>query len=248
MRERVVTYLWLATAGLVGCEHAASTPADSMATHARSRSDGLEPRWVLSGHVDNARDLGGTPLDAGETVAYGALFRGPPLAELTQEGCDEVAKLGIRTVVDLRIQDERELKPESECVREAAHILEAPLPVPYNVSPADYIADLDAKDSIAAVFQRLADAEAYPIYMHCTWGRDRTGVLSAVILRALGASQADIMREYLHSQASVGAYPQSLAAALEEIEARGGIEPFLAAAGVSTDELELIRSLVREPS
>lgn len=248
MRVRAAMILVLACVATAGCERDAFTLADPAATDRPSPSEGIAPRWVLIGHVDNARDLGGTPLDAGEAVKYGALFRGPPLANLTPEGCDEVARLGVRTLIDLRVQDERELKPESECVRKAARIIEAPLPVPYDVSPTDYIADLDATDSIAAAFRLLADAEAYPTYMHCTWGRDRTGVLAAVILRALGASRADIMHEYLLSQPSVGAYPQSLEAALDEIEARGGVESYLDAAGISLDQLDAARALVREPA
>jgi protein-tyrosine phosphatase len=239
-----------------GCQSDAATPSDPPATErdpvppveralddSSPNAGGTQPRWILTGHLDNARDLGGTPLGEGAAVAYGALFRGPPLAGLSAEGCDEVAALGIQTVIDFRTADERHVKPETACVFELAQLVEAPLPVPYNVSPADYIADLNATDSIAAVFRLLADAEAYPIYMHCTWGRDRTGVVAAVILRALGASREDILHEYLHSQPSVGAYPLSLEATLDEIEARGGIASYLDAAGVSAEQLDTVRAL-----
>jgi protein-tyrosine phosphatase len=95
------------------------------------------------------------------------------------------------------------------------------MPIPYNVSPADYVADLNASASIAAAFTVLGDPAAYPVYIHCTYGRDRTGVLAAVILSALGAKRADILQEYLISQRTVGATPASLTAVLDEIELRG---------------------------
>lgn len=200
-----------------------------------------QPHWILLDDLENARDLGGVPLPDGASVAHGQVFRGPPLRPLTAAGCEEVARLGIRTVVDLRIDTERDSSPEASCVTDRARIVLAPLPVPYGVSPADYIADLDTFDSIARVFDRLADATAYPVYFHCTWGRDRTGVLAAVVLRVLGASRADIMKEYLLSSATVGAYPESLKAVLDVLEQRG-VESYLAAAGVSRAQVEALRA------
>jgi Tyrosine phosphatase family len=67
-------------------------------------------------------------------------------------------------------------------------------------------------------------------------------VLAAIILRALGASRANIMKEYLLSLATVGAYPDSLAAVLDTIERRGGIESYLRAAGVSDGALATLRT------
>jgi hypothetical protein len=192
--------------------------------------------------VPNARDLGGTPIGTGQAVACGTLYRGPPLAGLSSDGCLVFATLGIRTVVDLRIQSERDLVPEARCVLDAANIVSAPMPIPYTVSAADYIADLDAKASIAAAFAALGDPAAYPVYIHCTWGRDRTGVLAAVILSALGATRADILQEYLISQQTVGAFPASLTAVLDEIEVRGGIEAVLTAAGVTPAQLATLRA------
>ena len=200
------------------------------------------PTWILGEELENARDLGGVPLGDGHSVAKNAVFRGPPLAQLSAAGCAEFARLGIRTVIDLRIASERTAVPEADCVLDNAAVVTTPLPVPYNVSPSDYIADLNEIDSIAAAFERLGDPTAYPIYLHCTWGRDRTGVIVAVILRALGASHADILKEYMLSSATVGAYPRSLEAVLAAIEEGGGIEAYLASAGVSGEQLATLRA------
>jgi len=194
---------------------------------------------VLSGHVTNARDLGGTPIEPAGTVVCGALYRGGPPSDLSAEGCDRFKQLGIQTVVDLRTEGERQSVPDSACIE--ARMVLAPLPIPFNVSPTDYLADLNAAPSVAGAFTAFGDAAAYPIYFHCTYGRDRTGVVAAVVLRALGVSRADVMQDYLISQQTVGAYPASLEAVLDEIDRRG-IDAYLAASGVSAEQLEVLRA------
>jgi len=186
-------------------------------------------------------------LDSGDTVACGQLYRGAPLFAFSSEACADFRALGIRTVIDLRTEDERLQKPDAPCVAAAANIVLAPLPIPYNVSREDYIADLDTKSSIAAAMHVLGDPASYPVYFHCTWGRDRTGVLSAVILLALGASRDEILRDYRLSEATVGAFPDSLVGMLEELDRRGGIEPFLTASGVPMADVEALRAQAIAP-
>ena len=178
-------------------------------------------------------------------MAPNRLYRGAPLAGLSPAGCDELAGRGIRTVVDLRTESERESTPESPCVHELAQVVLAPLPVPYSVSAEDYIADLSTTESIHAAFGALGDEASYPLYFHCTWGRDRTGVLAAVILSALGADRDAILEEYLLSSATVGAYPSSLEAVLDELERRGGIDAYLESAGIPEAWVETLRSVAR---
>jgi len=223
----------------------ASTPLENTPP-AQADQDAGSPRPengrpILTPYVVNARDLGGTVVEHGKVVAYQRLFRGPPLAALSAEGCDAFTSLGIRNVIDLRAPSETQSTPEADCVREHATLVLAPLPIPYSVSPQDYIAILDASASIAAVFRVLGDLGAYPVYFHCTWGRDRTGVIAALVLRALGASRDDIVDEYRLSSETVGAYPHSLVAALEEVERRGGIESYLATLGVTQTQLAALR-------
>jgi protein-tyrosine phosphatase len=201
---------------------------------------GCKPnRAVLSGVVTNARDLGGTQLATGESVACGAIYRGAPL-RVSETGCAEVASLGLRTLIDLRIEGERSGAPDSDCV--AATRVFAPLPVPYGLSATDYLNDLHATESIATVFHTFGDPDAYPIYFHCTFGRDRTGVVGALLLQALGATRAVVMEEYLLSRPNVGAYPDALDAVLDEIAERGGAEAVLKSIGITDAELDVMRS------
>jgi protein-tyrosine phosphatase len=196
---------------------------------------------LLSGYVKNVRDLGKIPV-AGGALECGAIYRGGPLKDLLAPGCEQVAALGLKTILDLRMPSEQSSAPNSGCV--SAERVSAPLPIPYGLGPADYLADFNEAASIATVFHTFGDPEAYPIYFHCTFGRDRTGVVGALLLSALGVSRQDIVADYMLSQASVGAYPESLAAVLDEIEARGGAEAVLAELGITPDELAVLRSHV----
>jgi hypothetical protein len=222
-----------------------------------TRDSGLPPRdagfphpdagpWILVGDVVNARDVGGVTAGTAQVVE-GALYRGPPLSGLSPKGCDEFARRGIRTVIDLRVDSERGPTPVESCVAERAQVVLAPLPVPYNVSGQDYIAILNTTDSIAAAFHVLGNAASYPVYVNCTWGRDRTGVVIAIVLRALGVSREAIMDEYLLSLPSVGAFPGSLGVALDEVDRRGGIAAYLASIGVTDAELTGLRARTLVP-
>ncbi|HYQ16543.1 MAG TPA: tyrosine-protein phosphatase, partial [Polyangiaceae bacterium] len=194
-----------AAAGGAGAATDAGSPQPGAATE-------CEPNQaVLTSEMSNARDLGGTPLTDGRHVACGAVYRGPPL-RLSDSGCAEASRLGLRTLIDLRVDGERSSSPDAACV-DAERVF-APLPIPYGVSPTDYLNDLHETPSIAAIFHAFGDPSAYPIYFHCTYGRDRTGIVGALLLLALGASREVVMQEYLLSQPNVGAYPDSLNAVL----------------------------------
>jgi protein-tyrosine phosphatase len=224
-------------------------PADDEAPVAGGAASGPEPgpcersEFVLGASVKNARDLGGVPLEQG-AVACRSLFRGPPLYGLSSLGCDQVASLGIKTVIDMRQGFERDSKPNSDCV--GADQVFAPLPIPYELSAENYLAVLNAP-AVADIFRTFAKPDAYPIYFHCTWGRDRTGVIGALLLLALGASRDDVLAEYMLSEDSVGAYPYSLAAVLDELEARGGAEAFLLELGLSEAEISALRERALAP-
>jgi protein-tyrosine phosphatase len=196
--------------------------------------------------IRNARDLGGIPLEGGRTVKCGMLFRGPPLT-LTPNGCGNYENLGVRVVVDLREGHERAGRLDAPCATDDETVIQAPLPIPYQVSPANYIADLNTLDSMALIFHALGTEAGYPMYFHCTWGRDRTAVVAAVILTALGASREAIMADYMLSGLTVGAYPESLEATLDELERRGGVEAYYAELGVTAEELAFLRDHATEP-
>jgi protein-tyrosine phosphatase len=205
-------------------------------------------RWILVDAVPNARDLGGTPLADGATVACDALFRGAALGSVSAPGCAELGRLGLRTIVDLRTPGERLAAPAAACVQAQARIVLAPMPIPYSADPTEYLAILDRTESVAAAFSAIGDAAAYPIYLQCTYGRDRTGVLIATVLRALGAARETVLGEYqLSAAAGLTTYPASLETVLDELDRRGGVEAYLAAAGVSSEILATLRARAITP-
>lgn len=197
--------------------------------------------WIFTKDLANARGLGGVPLTGSARTSYGVLYRGQTLA-LSAAGCEEFASLRIRSVVDLRDPVERVFSRNADCVRNAASILTAPLGSSSDY--LDYISKQGGLDSIAATFAVLGDPAAYPVYIHCTYGRDRTGVVSALILSALGASRTAIVDEYNRSSATVGSSPDSLERVLDKVDELGGIEAFLKGAGVTSAQLETLRAVV----
>jgi protein-tyrosine phosphatase len=216
---------------------------DTDATIDKERVSCRAGTWIFPDSLTNARDLGGIAVGPSASVACGAIYRSAAPVGLSQQGCSDFWRLGIRTVIDLRTQSESLASPDSACVAQTSSMVPAPMPVPYNVSAADYVADLNATDSVVAVFTVLADESTYPVDIHCVYGRDRTGVMAAVILLALGATADDVMTDYrLSASAGLGAYPGSLSAVLSTIAQRGGIETYLAGAGVDADTLAKVRA------
>jgi protein-tyrosine phosphatase len=223
----------MAAAGTSGAVAGAATGPEPVTPH------GCEPHQpVLTNAVTNARELGGTPLADGSVVACGALYRGQPL-RLSETICADAARLGMRTVLDLRMESERLSSPDAACLD--ADLVFAPLPVPYGLSAADYLNVLHTTPSIATAFHTFGNPAAYPIYFHCTLGRDRTGIVGALLLLALGATRDTVMQEYRLSEPNVGASPNSLNAVLDEVEQRGGIENVLRDVGITDAELAVMR-------
>jgi protein-tyrosine phosphatase len=180
----------------------------------------------------------------GQTVACGRISRGSALSSLSPEGCNQFAATGIKTVIDIRSVEEQASLP-TDCVVRQSKLISAPLPTPYNVSPADYLAILYTGSSMRLIFAVLADANAYPVYYTCLYGRDRTGVLTAVILSALGASRQTIQAEYaLTREAGFGSYPESLNAVLDEIDRIGGIAAYFRAVGIPDEQVQAMRRLL----
>jgi protein-tyrosine phosphatase len=163
----------------------------------------------------NFRDLGGYHSRYGTVVARGRLFRSDSLHRMTPHDVDLLAGLGIRTVLDLRTDDERARDgglrhgPVDLIVRAVPMVDRAAAGAPRAVIPS--LAERAqrylrmARESapvIGAAIGVLADATAVPAVVHCAAGRDRTGVLAAVLLMILGVDDADIVADYALTERS----------------------------------------------
>lgn len=172
--------------------------------------------------VFNARDVGGVPLAQG-SARTGRLFRSGRTASLTTQGWEAVRAAGVRTVVDLRPERERgrrdddpRLEPGAlDGLRFVGAAVEDPddpefraLCDPYLNHPRDYgaYATLFA-ERIAGALDTIADAAGEGgVLVHCSAGRDRTGLVLALVLRASGASNETIADEDELATRSVNAH------------------------------------------
>jgi len=241
----------------------------------------------LSG-ASNFRDLGGYRADAGRAVRRLRLLRSDHLANLeAQDLCVLATRLGegVR-VLDLRGVAEREaaacaipaatvhsLPIEPTIVQKLADLLEAGR----RISAADTVGLMQETyrnfvrvntPRFASLFEHLLDAHEAPLVFHCTAGKDRTGFAAALILRSLGVSDDDVMRDYLLTNErlkmpdasrygltpEVGAVlwrvqPEFLHAAFEAVDADyGGLEGyFREGLGLRGAERERLRQLYLEP-
>lgn len=184
-------------------------------------------RVVRFQRVFNVRDLGGLPTLDGRYVRRGLVYRADGVHRLGGDDLEAVAALGLRTVLDLRTEGELEQG------RFPTHLHPVDwhhLPVLRRVwsdddlvpgsGAAEFLRDryLDMLDqgggSLARALELIADG--YPALFHCSAGKDRTGVLAAVLLGLLGVDHDVIAHDYHLSAAAVEEFSRWLAAELPE--------------------------------
>lgn len=191
------------------------TSAGSSGDGHAARSAGHPARHIpLEGAV-NFRDLGGYRTASGRTIRWRTFFRADDLSRLTRTDRDAVRRLGIATVVDLRSRSEveRDRFPVDEIPVAFHHVpLVAALPAfeDFRRGPEFFAAHyLDiahrAGDQIARALEIVADPKAHPVIVHCAAGKDRTGVLVAVVLALLGVEDRHIAEDYALSAAAMDA-------------------------------------------
>lgn len=157
------------------------------------------------GGLYNVRDIGGYRTADGGVVRRGMLFRASSLHRLDDEGA--WAEFGAGTAIDLRYDRERLAFPLPEFITGAVNTPFLPNdwdadPVTRALPAAEFLASVFRDmvdfggDTVRTVLARLASADAYPAVFFCMAGKDRTGVLAAVLLALLGVSDDDIVRDF----------------------------------------------------
>jgi hypothetical protein len=190
--------------------------------------------WIALDGAANARDLGGLPAGDGRRIAPRRLIRSDSLEGLSPRDVTLlVEELGVHRVIDLREADERAATgpspldddPRVEVLRlrllgapasEAARISpQAPEPAPRLVScgtghcpdgclARPYRGFLRRHDSILAAFEAIATTSSATL-VHCAAGKDRTGVLVALVLDLLDVPRPVIVADYARSAERVDA-------------------------------------------
>lgn len=181
----------------------------------------LSPPFYNVDGVRNLRDIGGYNIPKLiTTTRKNFIYRSAQLNKITPDGCKTlVSDLGIKTVYDLRSASEVEKNKAPDIP--GATVLATPvfqdgvdksspekLALRYrldaeNESPAVAFARayshflIDGAPSFRTVFTHIRDQPQSPFLIHCAGGKDRTGVLAALILRVAGVTDDDIIgREY----------------------------------------------------
>ncbi|MBO4583880.1 MAG: tyrosine-protein phosphatase [Clostridia bacterium] len=154
-------------------------------------------RTLLIDGVTNTRDLGGWKTSDGKyRVKYGIVYRGAELEGITAEGLEATRSLGIKTDVDLRGRGSNTQSPLGADVQWWLSG-EYGAAMYYN-SEKTTISDLTSTyvQGTANAIRAFANPDNYPIYFHCTYGRDRTGTLALLLLGLVGVTEDQILRDY----------------------------------------------------
>ncbi len=181
----------------------------------------FERRIELAGNY-NFRDAGGYAAADGRFMRRGSVFRSDHLAALTDDDVATVASLGLRRVHDFRLASERERQPsrlptgpnaaeivllgtsdfsslDESVIDVIRDILDGsrPLPEP-DFWEANYLDMVRGSQRMLVGYLRsIAQPDALPALHHCTGGKDRTGVSTALLHRLLGVGDDDIMDDFL---------------------------------------------------
>lgn len=173
--------------------------------------------------LQNFRDIGGYRTKGGRTVKWRRIFRSDAHHPMKPEDIDFTADvLKIRTIIDLRSNDELEKYGRSPLTeRQAAYhhlpFLTSAMMVSQNDprvtgDVAQHYAHMmvGAAAKIAAALKTLAESDAHPAVIHCMGGKDRTGVLTAVLLGLLDVNEEEIVSDYALSELYLGDFLQRL--------------------------------------
>jgi protein-tyrosine phosphatase len=243
---------------------------------------GEHDRWIRLAGTTNLRDLGGYPSAGGGTVRWRTLLRSDALHRLDDAGRAALAGLGLRTVIDLRTDEEVMATPgalDGAGVRtyhvplfDASAIGRLP---PELAAIYRYMID-DCGAAIAEAVGRLCASNALPGLIHCTAGKDRTGLVAAIVLAVIGVPDDIIAADYAMSGShldpgaatvisqiravsgvgrwldlgALGAQPRVIHEALAHIRARAGtVAGYLRQNGLTPRDMETLRrALVAPPT
>jgi protein-tyrosine phosphatase len=237
----------------------------------------------------NVRDLGGLPTETGRTTQPGRVVRADNVRRLTDVGWRSLAAHGVTRIVDLRLAEEFVNDEPRDVDIEVVHIS-----VFGESFDEEYIAvldeHLDAVEDVAdhyawsyvdfleryrelfgRAFAAVADADGV-VVVHCMGGKDRTGLVSALMLRLVGVSHEVIGADYAVSAANLQprnaewleSMPddrtrarvvklsqtpaEAMVRVLEEIEARyGDVASYLRAAGLDDEQVARLEERLVAP-
>jgi protein-tyrosine phosphatase len=208
----------------------------------------------------NTRDLGGLPAAGGRT-RVGAIVRSGSLQDLTAEGWEALLAYGVRTVVDLR--DDDEIGPDAAVRPAEITTVQVPLDGsddrefwaewrsgPQFGTPLYYGPHLERMpERSAAAIEAIARAAPGGVAFHCQGGRDRSGQISMLLLALVGVPAAAIAADYALSSgpdtpeldAFLSARGTNAGAVIEDLLAQVDIENSLRRGGLDSTSIVALR-------
>jgi protein tyrosine/serine phosphatase len=229
----------------------------------------------------NARDLGGYQTTDGRIMKWQAIVRSDNPARLTTHAQQAAVDYGLKTVIDLRNDDELEQFPNPLQLRtDSLEYINVPLVDPAAAPPAsfttlanNYIRIVDIfTDQMALIMNLIAFAPPGGVMVHCMAGKDRTGLVCAVILSLAGVDDETVAEDYALSEERLRPFDEDwlengpgeryerelqlartspkahvMRDVLDHLRERyGGAEGYLRAAGVGDEAIVRLRARILE--
>ena len=241
-------------------------------------SEATNERHIPLERVLNFRDVGGYQTANGRRVRWRRMFRAGGLSALSPADLAVLRQLGIATVLDLRSTAEWEsgrfpIDDFPVALHHLPVVEEILDPTRYQVAEgmmaARYqeVAQIGAA-AIARAISIVADADTHPVVVHCLAGKDRTGIVVALVLSLLGVADETVAADYalsdlamaaLRAQAEVSgvprlrsadvsdevfsARPSNMTTLFETLRAtHGSIEEYVISAGVKPAAIDSLRA------
>lgn len=211
-----------------------------------------QQRAILLAATRNTRDLGGLPTSGG-FVRDGLVYRSGALCFLTEADVQSVRRLKLSTLLELRI--------DSEIHKDGPNRLALTSSIPHNIRlpmsssrgrGAEAYAVLleENRQAIRGFFELLANRRSLPLLFHCSAGKDRTGILTALLLESLGTPRELILDDYMQSvrnSPGLVVHPEWLQVVFQTVDRAGGIGAFLESKGVPATIREAVRQNLEAP-
>ena len=226
----------------------------------------------------NARDLGGHPTIDGGCTRWRSLLRADDLAQLSETGFQALADYGVRTILDLRWPEEAARSPSPvpgrlPQLRYARISLLTHTEDEWRLRARDAAKELwkcavleHVRAELRHVLGFIAAAPPEPLLFHCVAGKDRTGLIAALLLALADATPAAIAHDYSVSAQNLRdgylqRYPNTERDRILEalrcpeegaynmltfLERAGGVRAYLAHIGLSPQEIGRLRARLRD--
>ncbi len=189
----------------------------------------------------------------GPALHPGLVYRSAlPLFQEEPEMIRVLQAHGVKTIIDLRTDEEKSEHCYSKVALSFFEIISVPIDSFTSVRHpdddySDYMNPLhhifqECKTGISRVFSVLQARKSYPVLFHCFAGRDRAGVIAALLLDLLGFSKETIVQDYMLSPGAKAANIKQLVA---EVQRMGGAIDYLQQeVGLTSQQVDQVRSIL----